>query len=37
VFLKTLNPVPLSLAPSGFELTVMPARKRIVIPKSMIC
>lgn len=36
VVLRTLNPVPLSLAPSGFSLTVMPARKRIAVPRSLI-
>ena len=34
--LQTSNPVPLSLAPEGFELTVMPAFKKIGIPRSLL-
>ena len=36
VTLRTANPVPLSLAPSGFTLAVMPASKSIDIPKAFI-
>jgi outer membrane protein OmpA-like peptidoglycan-associated protein len=34
--LETSNPVPLSLAPDGFELTVMPAFNKIGIPRSLL-
>jgi hypothetical protein len=36
VNLRTANVLPLSLAPPGFSLTVMPALKDIAVPLSLL-
>jgi outer membrane protein OmpA-like peptidoglycan-associated protein len=37
VFLITLNPVPLNVAPRGFGPVVVTPRRRFIVPKRLIC
>jgi outer membrane protein OmpA-like peptidoglycan-associated protein len=36
IYLKTANPMPLSLAPPGFAVTVMPPLTRVRVPRSLL-